>query len=134
MGTVKVNTDLFVYKVPNEEAGQPPLAKAAYRGDIIDIDDAQEKRGRALLVNHDYPFGTTTVRAVEPALVDVDHDSELSAAEAARQARIRQLNEQLAALGAGDIPDDVPTLATDDGSGAKKAGGPAKKAAAPPSA
>lgn len=113
MGQVKVNADAFLYKVPNEEAGQPPIARTAYLGEVIDLDEAQEERGRAILVNRDYPYGTTTVRSKEPALVDVDHDADVSAAEAARQARVRQLQAELAAL---DVA-EVPTVATGEGPG-----------------
>lgn len=114
MGTVKVNCDLFMYKVPNEETGLAPVARAARLGDIIDIDAAQEKRGRATLINRDYPYGNTTVRSVEPSLVDVDHDANVSAAEAARQARLRQIMEEAEAL--GGLPEDVPLV--DDGADA----------------
>lgn len=107
MGKVQVNTDLFMYTVPAAEAGKAPEPRAAYRGEVIELDAAQEKRGRETLVNRDYPAApgsNATVRASEPALVDEDFDADGAARDAALAARRTQLEAELAALGPATTP------------------------------
>lgn len=101
MGKAKVNTDLFMYTVPAAETGKAPEPRTAYRGEVIELDAAQEKRGRETLVNRDYPVagGPQTVRAQEPALVDESFDADGAAVDAAKAARAEQLRAELAALG-----------------------------------
>ncbi len=101
MGKARVNTDLFMYTVPAAEAGKAPEPRTAYRGEVIELDADQEKRGRETLVNRDYPVAPGaggTVRAQEPALVDESFDADGAAVDAAKAARAEQLRAELAAL------------------------------------
>lgn len=114
MGEVRVNSSAFVYTVDNPQSGQPPLARAAHHGEVITLDAEQEKRGRAMTVNVDYPVGNTTVRATEPALVDVAYDSAGAALDAAKAARRAQLTAELEALGDGPVAVPVLLATTED--------------------
>ncbi len=121
MGTVRVNTDMFSFTVPAAEAGKAPEPRTAYRGEVIDLDAAQERRGRATMVTKHYTVGKTDIPAQEPALVDVSWDEAGAALDAAREARRAQLLAELDALGPatavptveGPVPGGPPTIAGD---------------------
>ena len=104
MGKVRVNTDLFMYTVPAAEAGKAPEPRTAYRGEVIELDAAQEKRGRETKVTRHYPVAGSaqTVTADEPVLVDESFDADGAAVDAAKAARAEQLRAELAAL---DVPE-----------------------------
>lgn len=125
----KVNADGFVYTVPSPVKDQAPVPRSAYRGEIIELDEDQARRGRELKINRDYQFGTLTVRRVEPALVDVDYDTDVAAADAARAARVDQLKAELAAL---DAVPATPAVATDETPAPAAAASPPAAPAAPP--
>lgn len=114
MGKVRVNTDAFVYTVPNPQSGQPDLGRAAHKGEVIELDAEQERRGRDTLVTKHYTVGSTTVPAREPALVDESYDENGALVDAAKSARRAQLQAEIDALGGTDVPTtDAPPVSGD---------------------
>lgn len=98
MPKMVVNTDAYQWLTPNPAQGQPPVVRTGHRGEVVDVSDEEAKRGRSLKVDVDYPVGAGFVRTQEPALVEQGHDQSAAAADAAKAARVAQLQAELDAL------------------------------------
>lgn len=109
MPKLKINTDAYVYTVPNPVSGQAPVPRTARRGEIVDFSTAEAERGQSLVVTNHYPDpggSPATVSRKEPALVDPDaKTAEKTLKERAdADARIAELEAEVAKLRAERPP------------------------------
>lgn len=105
------NADAVMYTVPNPQRGQPPVPRAAHRGETFTVGADEAKRLLAIDVNRDYELGGgRTFRQVEPAVVTPGETPGLSGVEAVRKAKAAELREQLAALESGPTAAEVAAV------------------------
>lgn len=98
---VKVNADGVGYSIPNPVKGQPDLTSAGYRGEVIEVTDADYDRLRSIRVRvfYDDPVTGRKLGAFreEPSIVDAT-DTEAADHDAAEKVRaeVRELEDKLA--------------------------------------
>lgn len=103
MPTLEVNVDSFAYHGPAPREGAERPLLFATRGQVVELDDDEAARARALLVGQVYadPTGGTTVpRRLEPAAIDAGARAAASDDLTEFNNRRRQLLDELARLDA----------------------------------